>query len=146
MNTEIWKVAFETYEVSNYGNVRRPYRKGGYRTMKCSVNHNGYRYFQLQRENKRKNLYVHSLVAKVFIGERPPGLVIDHIDRNKLNNAANNLRYVTTRENALNTARVIQDIPLDAPNRTYLVQKRYKRLQREKQKQRPILLSRRHSI
>ena len=43
--------------------------------------------------------YVHKLVAAAFHGPCPEGMVVDHIDENKLNNHANNLRYLTRCEN-----------------------------------------------
>lgn len=49
---------------------------------------------------------IHYLVAYHFIGERPEGLVIDHIDRDKQNNNVSNLRYVTVSENNRNSLRV----------------------------------------
>lgn len=42
---------------------------------------------------------IHTIVAKAFLGERPEGLVIDHIDTIKTNNRPSNLRYVTKFEN-----------------------------------------------
>lgn len=45
---------------------------------------------------------VHRLVAEAFLGKRPNGLVVDHIDRNKQNNHYTNLRYVTLSENSKN--------------------------------------------
>jgi len=45
---------------------------------------------------------VHRLVAQTFIGPQLPGRVVDHIDRNKLNNSLSNLRYVTQQENTQN--------------------------------------------
>ena len=51
-----------------------------------SVQSRGYRYFQLGRDGVRTNYLFHHLVASAFLGERPPGLVVDHIDRDKLNN------------------------------------------------------------
>ena len=47
---------------------------------------------------------IHHLVAEVFIGARPEGKVLDHIDRNKLNNHFSNLRYVTISENWHNSS------------------------------------------
>lgn len=42
---------------------------------------------------------VHSLVAHAFIGPRPKGMFIDHIDGNTFNNDISNLEYVTPAEN-----------------------------------------------
>lgn len=47
--------------------------------------------------------YVHRLVAAAFHGPCPKGLVVDHIDENRLNNHANNLRYITSCENVSRT-------------------------------------------
>jgi hypothetical protein len=44
-----------------------------------------------------KNVYLHHEI----IGKKP-GLVVDHINRNTLDNTRENLRHVTFRENALN--------------------------------------------
>ena len=49
-----------------------------------------------------KTTYIHDLVAKVFLGERPQGHDIDHRDGNKLNNSVSNLHYVTRKENQMN--------------------------------------------
>lgn len=56
-------------------------------------------------ENKvrhRRATYVHTLVAEAFIGDRPEGYVIDHINGDYLDNRAENLRYVTQSENIHN--------------------------------------------
>ena len=41
-------------------------------------------------------ILVHDLVMRTFVGPRPEGMVIDHLDRNKHHNALTNLEYVTT--------------------------------------------------
>lgn len=46
-----------------------------------------------------KTLRVHHLVAAAFIGPRPLGLFLNHKDANRHNNAADNLEYVTKRQN-----------------------------------------------
>ena len=43
--------------------------------------------------------YCHILVAKAWIGLRPEGCEVDHIDGNIRNCAASNLEYVTPEEN-----------------------------------------------
>ena len=106
---EEWKVAVKDYEVSNQGNVRR-----GDKILKCSILRCGYKYFQLVEDYKRKNHLIHHLVAKCFIGERPDGLVIDHIDQNKLNNNIKNLRYVTQQINCTNQKSYRNDIVADS--------------------------------
>lgn len=44
----------------------------------------------------------HRLIYMFAYGPIPKGKVIDHIDRNKLNNNTNNLRLVTSQENTFN--------------------------------------------
>ena len=39
--------------------------------------------------------YVHHVVAEAFLGPRPCGLVVRHMDGDRENNAASNLAYVT---------------------------------------------------
>lgn len=105
---EEWKIAIKDYEVSNKGNVRRADK-----IINCSIINCGYKYFQLVEKGKRINHFVHHLVAKCFIGERPDGLVIDHIDQNKLNNNVENLRYVTQQVNTTNSKHYRDDIVAD---------------------------------
>ena len=85
------------YEISNLGNIR--YKN---RVLKGCINHHGYKYLQVYSGGKRKIHFYHILVAKTFIGERPNGLVIDHKNRDKLNNSVDNLRYATYSENNYN--------------------------------------------
>lgn len=110
---EEWKVCIEgeDYEISNLGNCRRKLKGGGYNYVGGSIlKTGGYRYIQLTRCCKRFNFPIHHLVAKCFIGERPVGLVIDHIDRNPVNNNVSNLRYITQLENTHNTRTYRDDI------------------------------------
>lgn len=48
---------------------------------------------------------VHSLVCETFIGPRPEGMDIDHVDRNPKNNDLDNLRYVSRSDNLRNCDR-----------------------------------------
>ena len=57
----------------------------------------------LCKDGKHKFFYVHRLVAKHFINnDRPDTDMVDHIDRNVLNNHVSNLRWVTRSENIHN--------------------------------------------
>ena len=71
---------------------------------------NGLKYLSIQLMNskERKTFKIHWLVWTAFVGPRPErgsGLVIDHIDRDPMNNKLSNLRVVTLSENQYNSAR-----------------------------------------
>ena len=113
---EEFKICFENYEVSNFGNIRRKMNNGEYKNLNCSINNRGYKYVQLNREGKRKNLLIHQLVTKVFLPDKEDNkYVIDHIDRNKLNNNIDNLRYISHKDNIRNSTRYYDHIKEDDP-------------------------------
>ncbi len=113
---EIWKEikGFDgKYSVSNYGRIRQNnfihYANNGQiykyeeKIIKPFTWQSRYLRVDLQHTRKiRLSTYVHKLVAEYFIGPRPTGYQIDHIDGNYLNNEATNLRYVTVKENMNN--------------------------------------------
>lgn len=92
------------YEVSSLGHVKRV--KGDDNTfagkiLKEHVSKRGYARVSLSKNNRVHVQKIHIIVAEAFHGPRPLGYVINHLDGNKLNNAAKNLRYDTPRENSL---------------------------------------------
>lgn len=111
MENEIWKQCGESdkcfYEVSNMGKVKSITKVNKKeRILKGRLcKSNGYLQIQII-----KNVTIHSLVAYAFLGPRPDGLLIDHIDRNKQNNCFDNLRYYTKSENAKNSSIFRTDI------------------------------------
>ena len=44
-------------------------------------------------------LLIHQAVAEYFIGPKPEGMVVDHIDGTRDNNHFTNLQYITHAEN-----------------------------------------------
>lgn len=96
------------YEVSNIGRVRRA--KPGRRTqvgreLKRLKAGAGYWYVGPTIGGKNVQTAVHAMVAEVFLGPRPDGAVVNHIDGDKLNARASNLEYITQRENMQHAAR-----------------------------------------
>ncbi len=87
---------FDGYSVSNKGNVRND--KSG-RILKARISTSGYMCLILPKDKKHYIKYIHRLVGEACI-DNPDNLPqIDHIDGNKLNNTAENLRWVTVSEN-----------------------------------------------
>ena len=71
-------------------------------TVAGSVNkHNGYRYIQVPGYGR---FMAHRLAWMMNHKADPINTEIDHIDRDRLNNSASNLRLVTRSQNCLNTA------------------------------------------
>jgi hypothetical protein len=103
------------YQVSNLGNVRSQYRRvvnhksGSTRLcagiqMTARDNGNGYLIVSLRKQGKRKNHYVHRLVAMAFVENPDSKTHINHIDFNTRNNRASNLEWCTQKENVNHSA------------------------------------------
>ena len=89
------------YQVSSAGRVwsiPRYKTRGGY--LRPSVSRWGYLQVGLCRDSKTSTRFVHCLVAAAFLGPRPDGLEVRHLDGNPRNNVVPNLRYGTKSENA----------------------------------------------
>jgi len=131
---EIWKDCGESkiknYYVSNFGRVRSVTKSSKKeRILKGTDVSNGY----LRVDICNKLILIHHLVMYTFKGPRPEGLVIDHYDRNKLNNKANNLRYCSFSENNQNTDRYRSDIlETDREERQKIFYKEYYEANKEK--------------
>lgn len=97
MDNEIWKVYkrskapyYRTYEVSNMGRVKingkiiEPYNRG----QLC--------YYKIG------SFHIHRAVAELFVPNPDNKPQVDHINTNRHDNRADNLRWVTPKENSNN--------------------------------------------
>lgn len=100
-----WRVVHRwtgLYEVSNDGRVRRAGIASGAtvgRVLSPLLDRRGYHKVCLVGGGRKEYRLVHRLVAEAFIGRRPDGMEVNHIDADKDNNAAANLEYLTPTEN-----------------------------------------------
>jgi hypothetical protein len=96
--------AYKNFWVTRDGKVRRTREWEGeiyYTDLKPSIKPSGY--YQVADPSIKGSVDVQVLVALTYIGERPEGKVVDHKNRNRLDNRVENLRYVTREENIKNS-------------------------------------------
>ena len=98
-------------EISNQGRVRSLMRDG--RILKTQTDNKGYTRVRVTIRRERMTFKVHREVAKAFI-ENPHNFPqVNHIDGNKQNNSADNLEWITNRENAIHASEVLGTLGLD---------------------------------
>ena len=99
------------YEISDTGIIkskdrmcvdslgRKRFRKGT--ILNPDIAANGYYRVTLAKNGKKKQVYLHRLIATHFI-ENPNNLpIVNHKDGNKLNNSLDNLEWCTVQENVI---------------------------------------------
>lgn len=98
------------YQISNKGTVKsisfRNNQTTFYREkiMNPFDNGRGYLVITLNRCGKKKNFYIHRLVAEAFIQHGIDENVVNHKDHNTHNNDVANLEWCTQKENVLYSA------------------------------------------
>lgn len=106
-SNEIWKdiIDFPGYQVSSMGRMRSWLNNRWGVGNTCRIlapaldKSTGYLKANLNRNGKGNTKAVHVLVAEAFCGGKHPGMDVNHIDGNKLNNIASNLEWCTRKEN-----------------------------------------------
>ena len=111
MNGEIWKdiKGYEgKYQISDMGKVKSLERLTSNKrrvlkqiNLSQKLGKDGYLKVLLYKENSRKYVMVHRLVANMFIENFYNKPQVNHIDANKQNNNVSNLEWVTASENKL---------------------------------------------
>ena len=99
---EVWKdiKGYPNYQISNYGRV---WSKTSQRYLAMHPNNKGYLQVHMICINgKAKHELVHRLVALAFIDNPTGKPEVDHIDKDRQNNRADNLRWLTKSENNQN--------------------------------------------
>lgn len=87
------------YQVSNLGRIKRSYKTTLDRIL---VNYGlPYPHVKLRRNRTSYDVTVHSLVMQAFVGPRPDGFEVNHIDRDGQNNRLDNLEYILPIDNKL---------------------------------------------
>ena len=104
------------YEVSSHGRIRSlhgSFKKRGVvgAILKPTPNRKGYLIVTLEAPHdggpRRKHAFqLHVLVAGAFLGPRPAGMQVNHLDTNKANCAVANLEYATPLANMQHATRM----------------------------------------
>lgn len=96
MDLSVPIIGFENYYISNDGFVTNT--KSG-RVLTPSTASKGYYIVALCNRVSIKKEYIHRLVGKYFVPNPSNKPFINHVDGNKQNNKAENLEWVTPKEN-----------------------------------------------
>lgn len=96
---EEWK-EYEYYLVSNMGRI---YSMKSKQYLSTRLDDNGYLSVTMSIKGKRTRVRVHRLVGKLFVNNPLNLPELDHIDNDRTNAKADNLKWVTHKENIAHT-------------------------------------------
>lgn len=98
---EIWRALphKKGYEISNTGLVRSKFK-----TIVGLPDKRGYLRVSLWTEKGCRKFSIHKLMAETFLGVRPDGHVVRHLDGDNSNNNISNIAYGTRAQNELDKA------------------------------------------
>ena len=97
------------YEVNSNGTILRNVKSKKHILIKLDFHHSlkGYYTAFVNIKGKVTHVSIHKIVAECWLGEKPDGYEVDHIDRNPHNNDYRNLRYAIHSDNMKN--RILSD-------------------------------------
>ena len=91
---------YELYEVSDFGQVRKKLKSGGYRYLTPWVNDKHF-VTTFHKDGKAKNFYLHRIVLQQHGGEQPDDMPLAlHLDDDPSNNQISNLVWGSKTTNA----------------------------------------------
>ena len=103
---------FDGYFADENGNIYTTLKKGcrdrfdlskrvSPQKLKYRYSKNGYARVYMRRvsTNKREDVYVHRIIAKLFVENPENKPFVNHLDCNRANNKASNLEWATSKEN-----------------------------------------------
>ncbi len=101
---KLWKYVqdYPNYKTSNYGDIFSIHMN---RLLTPALDRKGYLRSFLTNNEGSKNLQIHYIVYRSFIGAIAEDKVIDHINRIRIDNFVDNLREATYSENNKNSTR-----------------------------------------
>ena len=141
------------YEVSDQGRVRRVGKARGAtvgRILALCPDGHGYLRVTLYKHDQRVKYAVHELVAAAFLGPRPRGLIVNHKDGVKPNNAVDNLEWCTYRHNNMHALehglRSCTPLPGELNGRAVLSEAQVLEILAAKGKASQRMLSRRYGV
>lgn len=108
------------YEINEDGTILRNVKSKKRIKIKMDYHHSkaGCYMAWVSIKGKVRRVIIHKVVAECWLGKKPNGYEIDHIDRNSLNNHYTNLRYVTHSKQMKN--RVLSDRTIEQAKRNCL--------------------------
>lgn len=107
--SELYPIEGYSYMVTKSGQI---YSKTTNKILKPMRNANGYEYVTISKNGRKKNVYIHTIVAKTFLEQNKNRLYVNHKNKIRHDNRVENLEWVTHSENMLHSYQTHNSKPL----------------------------------